>query len=82
MLVHRGTFARRKNKGKIDIKTTNTVEDGRTLPSVKDASAIVDYDTMVTQQVSNCSNSAFQEELQKKILNGISVIKSTEIAGT
>ena len=82
MLVHRGTLARRKNKGKIDIKTTNTVEDGRTLPSVKDASAIVDYDTMVTQQVSNCSNSAFQEELQKKILNGISVIKSTEIAGT
>ena len=82
MLVHRGTLARRKNKGKLNIKTTNTAKDGRTLPSVNEAIANVDYDTIVTQQVGNCSSSAFQEELEKKILNGISVIKSTEITGT
>ena len=83
MLVHRGTLARRKNKkGKINIKTTDTVKDDRTLPSVNDALAIADCDTMVTQQVDHCSSSDFQEELQKKILNGISVIKSTEVAGT
>ena len=82
MLVHRGTLARRKNKGKLSIKTTNTAKDGRTLPSVNDALALLDTDTMVTQQSSHCSSSVFQEELEKKILNGISVIKSTEIAGT
>ena len=82
MLVHRGTLARRKNKGKLNIKTTNTAKDGRTLSSVNDALALLDNDTMVTQQFSHCSSSAFQEELEKKILNGISVIKSTETAGT
>ena len=81
MLVHRGTLAMRKNKGKINIKTSNTFEDDRTHLLVNNALAIVDCDTMVTQQVDHCSSSAFQEELQKKILNGISVIKSTEIAG-
>ena len=82
MLVHRGTLARRKNKGKLNKKSTNIVKDGSSLPSVNDALVIVDNDTMVTQQGSHCSSSDFQEELQKKILNGISVIKSTELAGT
>ena len=82
MLVHRGTLARRKNKGKLNKKSTNIVKDGSSLPSVNDALVIVDNDTMVTQQGSHCSSSDFQEELQKKILNGISVIKSTELVGT
>jgi len=79
MLVHRGTFARR-TKGKPNSKSSSFVEDGSYRPVVNGGISSVDYDTMSKENVSHGFDSVFQEELRKKILNGISVIKSTEIA--
>jgi len=78
LLVHRGTLARRRAKGKLTLVVNATVEDETT--AVQDTT-LTELNTTRTNMLSHGFNSSFQDELKKKLLNGNKINKPTDKPG-